>query len=689
MPNYQTVQIPIATNGLNKDLQPTQIPSASPNMKNMIVEPWGVRKRLGYSTLGINLPVILSGDSGIGMELVQYTDARGEVHHLVLTTTCAYEYDSSSLQWLDIMPSTQMQDCEDNAEWNAGSNITLSDSTDEKEGTNALKMLAGAGISAGDKIADTTTFDDSADTSDYGAIAHVSFWFYSSKAGVSITVHVKDAGDDIEALSFAATDAATWYHVCREVDLSDIDTVTSLEIDTETALVDTDYIMIDDIRASASFSGDTTNRWSHTIAHDTSKFTNNGGSALIISNGTKGLYYFEGVSSGRFVALDISDSGEGDFTNFASCKEIVEFWNHFFAINYSDSSANVRSLAYADLGNMLAYTTGTSGSYTLTDTVGKLLRAKKMGSDLILYSENSITTCRYIGGGLSIFIFPTLVYETGLFCEKGLWDFVRVHYFIGTDQKIYGYGGGQQLLPIGDQIEDSMFSSMDISKKDKVVVGVDPTKHKVYFFYPESGDTYSNKAYVYNYKQQPKTWEYHEFGDTIRDFSVFSNKSGWYADGPELAGTYADEEVFYADASYTQSDYPVPVVLSHDGYVFKLDETTGKDNATNIACIYETMDITIDAEEHYFRTSWVSFNLMSTVASATYDLKYSTDGGLNFTAISTGNSISSAAADTWKQHRTPFDATSRKIRFRLEQNSAKDIRIRSGHMKVMVETDRE
>ena len=48
MAEYETVPIQIAINGLNKDLQPTQIPSASPNMKNMYVMPWGVKKRLGY-----------------------------------------------------------------------------------------------------------------------------------------------------------------------------------------------------------------------------------------------------------------------------------------------------------------------------------------------------------------------------------------------------------------------------------------------------------------------------------------------------------------------------------------------------------------------------------------------------------------------------------------------------------------
>ena len=671
---YQTIPIPIAVRGLNKDLQPTQIPASSPNMKNMNVKHWGVQKRLGMSELGINLPIILSGDSGIGMELIQYPDARGVNHNIAITTTCAYLYDSSFKQWIDIMPSTQMQDCESQAEWVAGSDITLSDeSTIKVEGSNALKMLATDAIAVGAEIASTTTFDDSADLSDYGAVAHVSFWFYSSKAAVSITVHVKDSvgADDIEALSFTATLADTWYHVCREVDLSAINTATSLSIDTETALVATDFIIIDDIRASSSFSGSNSNRWSHSIATDPNEFTNNGGAAIIISNNVDKPYYFEGQDSDRFQLLDVST-----FTSFGHSKEIIEFWNHFFHINYNNGNTNVRSLVYTDLGNIDEYVTGTSGSNTLTDSIGKALRAKKLGSDMIIYSESSITTCRYLGG-IILFIFPTLVYETGLFAEKGIWEFVNAHYFIGTDQKIYRYHGGQQLIPIGTAIEDSFFESMDTSKRDMIVVGLDPSAHKLYFFAPESSDTYANKAYVYNYKQTPPTWEFHEFNDTVRDFSIFSSKNNWYADGPELAGTYADERADYADASHTQSGHPVAVILTHDGYILQLDEGSGLDNDANIECIYDTMDLTADLEEHNIRTAWISFNMMSTIASATVDMYYSIDGGLNWININTNYSISGGLANKWTQHRIPIDVTERKLRLRLTQNSSKDLQIRA------------
>jgi len=691
MPDYTTIPIPIATNGLNKDLQPTQIPSASPNMMNMKVENWGVRKRLGYSTKGINLPL-----PGIGMELIQYTDARGTIHQLACTTTSVYLYDSDSNQWLNICPPTTIEDCEDDWVTGAGADSSAAQSDVKKVGTYALKIEVKTNVADGDILC----YEDIA-TTDITTHNIISFWVRSTGAlsagSIEIVLTEAELGaktgtittDYIEITNPIAMVVDTWYNF--SVALTDTRITTSLNAIESVAVysnhateLDGVDIYIDDIKVTTGFTGSADNRWSHGIVHDSNKFTGNGGTALVLSNNVDKPYYYEGDSGDVLARLTAIDG----IVLFAHTKEVIEFWNHFFVINYNTGSTNVRSLLYADLGDIDDWATGTSGGNVLTDSVGKLLRAKKLGSEMIIYSENSITTCRYFGG-LAIFTFPTLVFETGLFSEKAIWDFVNIHYFIGTDQKIYGYSGGQQLLPIGNAIEESLFEALDISKKEKIVVGLDPSRHKLYFFFPTSSDTYSSRAYAYNYKQTPATWEYHEFANTVRDFSIFNNKAGWYADGDELELTYADETTFYADTSYTQLGFPTAVVLSHDGYIFELNESVGLDNATNINCEYETMDITLDNEEHYFRTSWLSFNAMSTKVTATVNLYYSVDGGINWTTLETDYSISTALANTWTQHRIPIDINDRIVRFKFTQDSSKDFQLRSMHIKIEQQTDKE
>ncbi len=683
---YQTIPIPIATNGLNKDLQPTQIPSASPNMINMIVERWGVRKRLGYTIGGTNLPL-----PGIGMELIQYLDAVGGIHQIALTSTCGFQYDSDSDQWLNICAPTVIEDCEDDWVSGAGSDTAAAQSTTKKVGSNALKIEVVADASDGDILC----YEDLV-TTDITSHNMITFWLRATAAisagSIEIVLTEAELGaktgtittDYIEITNPLAMLANTWYNF--NVALTDARVTTTLNViesiavycnhDTELDGVD---IFLDDVKVTTGFTGGASNRWSHTLATDTSYFSNNSGSALIIGNNVDTFRYFEGDAGDTLAVLDVSD-----FSGLTIAKEIIEFWNHFFVINYN---SNVRNVAFTDLGDIVDWTNGTSGANALTDTRGKLLRARKLGSDMIIYSENSITTCRYLGGIL-LFAFPTLVYETGLFAEKALWDFVNVHYILGTDQKIYGYYGGQQFIHIGIAIENTLFSEINVTNKHNITFGIDSPKHKLYIFYPGSGDTYSSKAYAYNYKQSPQTWEYHEFAHTVRDMSIFTTLTGWYADGSELAGTYADTFTLYANASFTQSGHPVSIILTDDGYIFKLDEAGNKDFDMDIPCTYETMDITADGEEHYFRIAWVSFNLMSTVVNSTYILSYSIDSGKNWVIIEENASISDGALNTWQQHRHPIDVNNRRIRFRLTQISSTDLQIRAGHMKIEILEDR-
>lgn len=681
----QTLTIPIARNGLNKDLEASDLAGKfSPNMSNVVVEPSKIRKHLGYSILGLNLPL-----QGIGMELIQYIDARAGVHHIALTSTMAYEYNAATDQWIPIMPDlratsgpgTQVQDCEANGEWNAGTNITLADdSTNFKEGANSLKMTAGDDIAAGAKIADADAFDDSADVSDYGAAAHVSFWFRASKANVQITLHVKDADTDKEVLSFVAVTANKWYHVTREIDLSGIATITALEVDTETALVDTDVINIDDIRVYGAFGGGADDRWSWALATDVNLFTNNSGTALLISNGSdQEIYFYEGHSGDYFrpsLELAAVDAAGFDFPAFVSVREIEEFWNHFFFLDYTDSTARMaKSLAFADFGDLDDWIEGTSGAAFLSDSLGEILRVKKLGSDLIVYSKNTITTGRYTGLP-ALFVWPTLVFETGLYAPKAIWDFVNIHYFLSTDLKIYGYPGGRQLIDIGLQVEDALFAEFNASKKAGIVAGIDSIRHKLYFFGPNQSDDYAKTYYCWNYKNPLKPWEYGRFTHDVRCLSIFDNERDWYCDDEDKKNLFCDEEDFYVDYGYSQLGNPIAIFISSEGYVYQLDER-GSHAGSDIEAVYDTEEITPDGEYSFCRWNWFAFIGRAGIADSTIKIYYSTSDGGDWSDWTEFDDSPVSLKSIWTTYRIPIDVLARKIRFRYYQKSQKDFQIRN------------
>lgn len=114
-----------------------------------------------------------------------------------------------------------------------------------------------------------------------------------------------------------------------------------------------------------------------------------------------------------------------------------------------------------------------------------------------------------------------------------------------------------------------------------------------------------------------------------------------------------------------------------------MDDITGTDDSEDIEFVYETPDISVDKSKHYGRWTWFCFQVMSRLPNATCEVYYSTDSGNNWNAInneegtSTTISIADGVASSWDEVRLPIDVVSRTIRFKIYQNSDKDIRLRN------------
>ena len=672
---------PVPLKGLNTDSEPTEFSDAfSPYMKNAFVEITKVRKRRGYNKLGkLDLPLV-----GVGMESVDYTDARGIRHAIVLTTLKAYKYNSTEDGWDCISPFyKEIHACESG--WNAGTSCTVAyDTTYFQEGAKSLKVTLTGARTDGDELAYSSNFT-AIDTTT-GATT-LGLWVRSNVAvaagALEIVLSEAAAGAKSGSYSVTANASAiaanTWTRIDVAVTLTGMDAVISVGVFANSNLASGTILYIDSIEVYKPFTGNNSSRWSWCLATDTSMFSNNGGTALIVSNGVDDILYYEGHTSDIFKTL-VHGSG------FVTVKEITEFWNHLFFANFGDSLQNVRSLAYASAGDVDRWGDGTSGANTLTDTVGKLMRIKKFGSSIVLYSEDSITMGRYYGG-TTIFTFPTMVYNTGLLADKAIWDFVNVHYLLSTDQRVYAYYGETQLQPVGENIEKALFNDIDINKKAMISAGLDVGRHKVHFFIPKASDTYAKCSYCFNYRSSELSWEYHEFADSIRDVTTFSNSFAWYCDEAPWSTRYCDIISIYCDNSYGQTGYNMSIFVSDDGYVYKMDEAYGKDDDSNIVFEVQTPDFVVNREEQYGRWEWFSFQAYSAVAGSDINIFYSVDSGNSWSLLS-GSPVS--ITRMWDTYRLPLDAVSRRIRFKLYQDSDKDVQLRGlFKCKVVPQSDRD
>lgn len=661
---------PVPLKGLNTDGEPTEFTDAySPMMINAFVELTKIRKRRGYSKLGnLNLPL-----TGIGMELIDYLDARGLRHLIALTTTKAYKYNTTEDGWDNISNFyKELHACE--SSWTAGTSVTAAyDTTYYKEGSKSLKLTCTAARADGDKLAYSADFGA---TKDCSSATYVGFWVRSSVALAANALEIVVAEDTTaaktnhytETLTTAAIPANTWVRVDVATDLALINLALCVGVYANATIANGTVIYIDAIEVYKPFTGGATNRWSWCLASDateTTPFSNNGHTALIISNGVDDLFYYEGHSGDIFKTLVHGSSA-------ANVVEITEFWNHLFFINYNDGSQNVRSLMYGSAGDVDDFATGTSGAHMLTDTSGKLMRAVKLGSSIILYSENSITMGRYYGGA-TIFTFPTMVYNTGLLAPGCVWGFVNVHFILGTDQRVYAYFGETQLEPVGDNIEKMLFSAININNKDHIVTGLDIGKHKVHFFIPEAADTYASHSYCFNYRRSELSWEYHNFADSVKGMATFVNAFAWYCDEAPWATRYCDFISLYCDDSYGQVGYGMSTFISADGYVYKLDEAYGSDDDEPILFSVQTPDFIVNREEDFGRWQWFSLQMYSAVADSTVIIAYSIDSGSSWNGIS-GDYVS--LSRSWATYRIPIDVVSRRIRFIVWQHSDKDVQLR-------------
>lgn len=659
----KTIPVPLAISGLNKDAQPINIVDYSPNLKNMIVKSDKIIKRLGYSRLGGNKM------SGIGQEIIEWTDSVGVTHYIALTTTHAYKYNSTLGMWNAITPQTLLENCDD--VWVAGSGDTIAVDGDVLvQGTKSVKITLASAAADGDKIA-----YENITSADISGNDTIGFWFRSDTALAAgdIEMVVSESADGAKTGTYVVVEndidiaVDTWYMIsipaasfeaAGEADLDDMNAVVSVALYANATIASGAVMYVDAVRAYTIFTGDADNRWSYTTALDATTFSNNNGSALVISNGKDKLHYYEGHSTALFALL-----GDGDFPYFVFANEVVEFWNHLFKFNYNSGSTPVqsaKSFAYADLAGTTDWLTGTSGDGVLTDSIGSILRAVKLGNELVIYSTGSITRSVYVGGD-TLYAFPTVIYDRGLFAANAVGSTNGMQYILGSDNRVYEYQAGH-LYSIGDAIEDSLFSVIDASKKSAIAVGVDKANHRVYFFYPTSTDTYASSYYAVDYRRSPRVWEYGIIDNDVRSMCNY------------YPGT-------------TVSSYMI--FLTSDGYVYKMDNSSGKDDAADIECVYETGDINVDKEDNYIRISRLTFNAMSTKTTSTVAVSYSIDSGANWVSIDAAVSISSASANVWDNHILPIDISERKCRFKFVQDSAKDFQVRAIHCDIEIQTPRD
>jgi frataxin-like iron-binding protein CyaY len=193
---------------------------------------------------------------------------------------------------------------------------------------------------------------------------------------------------------------------------------------------------------------------------------------------------------GFLVALNVTDA--------ASQKPNRVLWS-----DLSDSGALPASWDIADPGTL-------AGDLYLTDDKGEIIDGAQLRDMFVIYKTHSTYLMRLIGGQ-SVMRIDKVQVNSGLLAKNCIVEFKGRH-FIVADGDIVLFDG-QNIESIADKrVKDTIFNNIDTDNFNRTYVVRDDRNHEMWVCYPSSGQSYSDKAAIWNWEDN--TWTFRELTNT-------------------------------------------------------------------------------------------------------------------------------------------------------------------------------
>lgn len=418
------------------------------------------------------------------------------------------------------------------------------------------------------------------------------------------------------------------------------------------------------------------------------QFFKTGGAAYLVLATHSGLYNYSGgawVSIGAYPGTDprhvsftvwpktdnllITDyenevkkwdgttfAGLGGLTNIKA-KFIRSFWSHVILGHTIESGvACPLRIRWCNTGDYENWTTGNAGFLDIADTPGFIRRVEYLRDRLLVYKDDSIWECIYIGYP-KMFTVSRVTSDIGLLATDTMVEVGGVHYFMGTDN-IYSFDGVTR-APIGGQIWQDLYgpnkilSDTSVSKcKATYVPGLD----EYWLAVPTVGSVDAKVIYRYNILTQ--SWWPKKVDNPIYCFGNWKETSSktWN----DLVGLWPAQDWVWGGSSLV-TDFPITLVGSATGaskYIKKVDVGLV---STDIADKYwDTSDRSF-GDRGRFLSLWIEAE-----GNGSIEVFYSVNQGLTFSSL--GVQTGDLGNWDWLQWSFNFTNTTARFRFKLSGN---------------------
>jgi hypothetical protein len=312
------------------------------------------------------------------------------------------------------------------------------------------------------------------------------------------------------------------------------------------------------------------------------------------------------VWNGTALAVLTSMAGWTGLTNLATIGTIEVFYGSLVLGNIKISSTQYpKDVAYSVVGKFFDFTNSGYGHMALPDIGGAIVKAKKIGTKAILYSDDGISVAAYVGGDQQ-FTFDTVkLSNITPLGPMGVENLAGMHVVMCFDG-VYLFDGSNNPVNLtkvdGCRVEKLYKDSVSIDYRKQCVCFYDDQGSSL-FIILKTGPTSSRVLVLFN-PMDPniRAWSTYSFQDTLMCVGLYCNDTSlkWGSTILDTSGLgSAGGKVRWQDAKGTWGDYhkrkaalkPCFGMLS--GIVNSFSDVIYDDNGEVIPFLADTADITV------------------------------------------------------------------------------------------------
>jgi hypothetical protein len=175
--------------------------------------------------------------------------------------------------------------------------------------------------------------------------------------------------------------------------------------------------------------------------------------------------------------------------NFTRCLQFIRRSPYLLALNTSDGPTWVKWCSDDNLEDWVITPSNTAGDFTIRDIPGAIKGGCGLGDSVLIYGQESITICTYVGPPF-IFSFTTTIHGVGIFGPKAVCEVNRLNYGLGPQGAFKTDGYSYQLLG-DDRFRIWLKKVLDTTKWHFVTVFHNEFTNSIEFRFPCKDGTWA------------------------------------------------------------------------------------------------------------------------------------------------------------------------------------------------------